>query len=117
MSRSLPAAETLLDASVAYLQERLMPELQGYHRFQTRVVINVLKIIARELRDAETVDAEEAASLRSLLGHDGSLDELENELAQSIREGHIPLDDPELIEHLRGSLANRLSINNPRWSR
>lgn len=116
MSRSLPAAETLLDACVAYLQDRLMPELEGYHRFQTRVVINVLKIVARELRRRDGIDAEETASLRALLGHDGSLEDLESELARSIRDGGLPLDDPELLNHLRASLENRLSVNNPRWT-
>ena len=49
MPQSTPKAATLLEAAVKYLETELMPTLDGYHRFQTRVTVNVLNTVRREL--------------------------------------------------------------------
>ena len=49
MPQSMPDAATLLGAAVKYLEDELMPTLDGYHRFKTRVTVNVLNTIRREL--------------------------------------------------------------------
>jgi hypothetical protein len=116
MPRSIPDASTLLNAAIKYLDEELMPTLSGYHRFQTRVTVNVLNIIRRELERREAHDAAECLRLRALLGHDGALDELNDELCDQIRQNQVDLNDPSLREHLRQSLADALAINNPKWT-
>jgi hypothetical protein len=115
MPRSTPDAPTLLAAVVKYLDQELMPTLTGYHRFQTRVTINVLNTVRRELESYGAQVASERARLGSILGHDGEVEELSIELSRRIRDGAIALDDPELRSYLRESLAAALSINNPRW--
>ena len=49
MPQSIPKAAVLLEAAVKYLETELMPTLEGYHRFQTRVTVNVLNTVRREL--------------------------------------------------------------------
>ena len=49
MPQSMPDASTLLGAAVKYLEDELLPTLEGYHRFKTRVTVNVLNTIRREL--------------------------------------------------------------------
>ena len=49
MPQSTPKAAILLEAAVKYLETELMPTLDGYHRFQTRVTVNVLNTLRREL--------------------------------------------------------------------
>ena len=49
MPQSIPKAAVLLEAAVKYLETGLMPTLDGYHRFQTRVTVNVLNTVRREL--------------------------------------------------------------------
>jgi hypothetical protein len=113
MAQSMPDATILLEAAAKYLDEELAPTLSGYHRFQTRVTINVLNIVRRELelRSMQT----ERAGLAALLGHDDEMETLERELIERMRAGAISSSDPALRAHIRESLAAALAINNPKW--
>jgi hypothetical protein len=115
MPASKPDATLLLDAAIDYLARELSPTVDGYHRFQLRVTVNVLAQVRRELAlRAPQADAERAR-LVALLGREGERDELSRELAARIRSGGIALDDPALLDHLRRSLVEALRINNPKW--
>ena len=115
MPQSVPSVPALLTAVVKYLEEDLFPSLTGYHRFKTRVTINVLNIIRRELEMRGTQSAAECVRLRALVGRDGDTDTLSNELSEMIRRGAIDLNDSNLRAHIRQSLADALAINNPKW--
>ena len=116
MPKSLPPAADLLLAARTYLEQELLPKLSGRERFQTRVVINVLAQVQRELEQGPALEEAESARLRELLAE--SLDGLSAqnaELARRIRSGEIGWEDETLIEHLRQTLIGALEINNPKW--
>jgi Domain of unknown function (DUF6285) len=115
MPQSTPKASILLEAAVKYLETELMPTLAGYHRFQTRVTVNVLNTVRRELDLRAAQAAAERSRLAALLGHDGDVESLSVELAEKIRAGGISIDDAALRAHVRQSLADALAINNPKW--
>jgi len=115
MPQSMPSAPVLLTAAVKYLEEDLLPSLTGYHRFKTRITANVLNIVRRELELRERQSAAERGRLRSLVGHDGEVEDLSAELSESIRRGAIDSNGANLRSHLRQSLADALAINNPKW--
>ena len=115
MPQSIPKAAVLLEAAVKYLETELMPTLAGYHRFQTRVTVNVLNTVRRELELRGAQADAERARLVAMLGHDGDVETLSIELAERIRAGAISIDDPALRAHVRQSLADALAINNPKW--
>jgi hypothetical protein len=115
MPESIPKAAVLLEAAVKYLETELMPTLAGYHRFQTRVTVNVLNTLRRELELRGARAAAERSRLIAMLGHDGEVEALSVELAEKIRAGAISIDDPALRAHVRQSLADALAINNPKW--
>ncbi len=115
MPASKPDATVLLQAAMKYLEEELLPTLSGYHRFQTRVTINVLNTARRELELRGAQAAAETARLKELLGHDGPLAALNAELCARIRAGAIAADHVALRDHVRRSLADALAINNPKW--
>jgi hypothetical protein len=115
MPRSIPDASTLLTAAVRYLEQELMPTLSGYHRFQTRVTVNVLNIVRRELEMHEEHESSEHVRLAALVGHDRSVDTLNDELCDLIRTDRVDINDPALRQHLIQSLAEALAINNPKW--
>jgi uncharacterized protein DUF6285 len=115
MPQSMPDAPTLLSAAVKYLEEELLPALDGYHRFKTRVTVNVLSTIRRELELRGAQAAAERTRLAAILGHNGEVDALSMELSERIRSGAIDLNDPALRAHLRQSVADALAINNPKW--
>ena len=115
MPKSMPDAAILLKAAINYLEEDLMPTLEGYHRFKTRVTVNVLSTICRELELRGAQAESERTRLAEILGHDGDVEALSGELAERIRDRAIALDDPALRAHVRQSLADALAINNPKW--
>jgi len=115
MPDSKPEATVLLEAVQAYLERELLPTLTGPHGFHTRVAINVLALVRRELELGPTLGEEERARLMRLLGREATLAELSRDLADRIRTGALALDDPALLDHLRRSLADALRINNPKW--
>jgi hypothetical protein len=115
MPSSLPDAPTLLGAAIKYLEDELMPTLEGYHRFKTRVTINVLNTIRRELELHEQQSTEEHARLIKLLGHQGHLHSLNAELAEKIRTGAVSSEDKQALDHVWQSLHEALTINNPNW--
>jgi Domain of unknown function (DUF6285) len=115
MPQSMPDAPTLLVAAVKYLEDELLPSLDGYHRFKTRVTVNVLNTIRRELELRGAQAEAERVRLVAILGHDGEIGALSLELSERIRSGAIDLNDPALRIHLRQSVADALAINNPKW--
>jgi hypothetical protein len=115
MPQSMPDAPTLLSAAVKYLRDELLPALDDYHRFKTRVTINVLNTVRRELQLRAAQATAERMRLAAILGHDGDVDKLSLELSEQIRSGEIDLNDAALRAHLRQSVADALAINNPKW--
>lgn len=106
----------LVDAVRAFIEQRAMPELKGHTAFHARVAANALGIVSRELSHAPQAGTEEMARLKALLGHDGSLEELNRELCRRIREGTIGLDTPGLKEHLDRSTRDKVAIDQPSYS-
>ncbi|MBN9426566.1 MAG: hypothetical protein J0H09_08670 [Burkholderiales bacterium] len=115
MTVFVPEADRLLQAAAAYLEQELLPTLAGYHRFQTRICINVLRIVCRELQQGGALQQDEHARLVRLLRREGSLENLNDELARQLADGAMPLDADGLFEHLRLSLRDALRVNNPGW--
>ena len=123
-----PTAIELLAAVRRFLDEVLVPELDGTRRFHARVAANVLGIVARELRDGEAQLRTEWARLRALLGEPeapppASADALAVEvrllntaLAERIRAGEADAGTfrVAVLAHLRTTAVDRLRIANPR---
>ena len=117
MSVTVPDTATLLQAAADYLEGDLLPTLPDYHRFQTRVTVNLLRLIERELRLAPAQQQAEHSRLRALTGRDGSLAELNAALADNILAGNVTLTDQALLQHLRQTLRETLQIHHPAWTR
>lgn len=137
MPTDRPTSRELVDAVSAFLEAEVQPALEGSVAFHTKVAINVLRIVARELDNGAALDAAEAARLTELLGRgaaegglaaaaaDGDaaagsaaaaeLDALNAALIDGIRSGRLDLDTPGLAAHLRATVLGKLSIDNPRY--
>lgn len=111
----IPPCPVLLQATADYLEQELLPTLDGYHRFQTRIAIKVLRTAMREGQSGSAQDASERQRLAALLGHEDETAALRGELAQAIATGRMALDAPGLVPHLRQTLAEGLAINSPRF--
>jgi hypothetical protein len=114
MTQPRPTADELLEAVRAFLDDDLLPSLEGRLRFHTRVAVNVLDIVRRELADGPAADASERERLVALLGREGDLDDLAGALARGLRDGDVDPDDPAVVDHLRRTAAADVAIANPR---
>src|SRR5262249_10427829 len=140
---SKPSSEELLDVVREFMERDLLPTLSPETArsselslqaaqsvnlwFQCKIAINILGIARRELETRQPLEAAERQRLINLLGEAGqlseageldeagSLDELNRRLCRLIRNGEIRDDSPDLIRHLRATIAGALSINNPKW--
>jgi hypothetical protein len=111
-----PSMRELVEAVRAFLDQKAMPELKGHTAFHARVAVNALAIVARQLERGAQADAEELASLRALLGSDGSLEELNRVLCRAVREGDIDIAAPDLQQHLERVARTKIEIDQPSYS-
>ena len=117
--QDLPSAAELVEAVREFLEKDVFPALEGRTQYHTRVAMNVLAIVQRELEQSQRADAEERARLVALLsrGRDSgaSLSDLNAELAARIRDGSLDVPSEELVDHLRETLRDKLAIANPKY--
>jgi hypothetical protein len=121
-----PTKQELLSAIRGFLEQELMPELEGVRRFHVRVSVNALAIVLRELELEGEQRPAQHARLCALLGRsdmrptearalDQAVEALERELCARIRDGFG--EEPEartrLLAHLRQTAAERLAVSNP----
>ncbi|HYD05369.1 MAG TPA: DUF6285 domain-containing protein [Reyranella sp.] len=117
MAQDRPTASELIKAIADFLREEATPALDSDPRlgFQMRVAVNSLAILEREWRLAPEADGREHARLKKLLGRDGTLAELNHELARQLRAGERDETDAELMAHLEATIADKIAIANPKW--
>jgi hypothetical protein len=116
MPANRPTRDELLEAVAEFLENRVMPKLDKHTAFHTRVAVNVLSIVRRELATGPTLDAEELERLEKVLGRQGTLDELNAELCDRVRSGDLDNRHPELMEHLFRTTMGKVSIDQPNYS-
>jgi hypothetical protein len=111
-----PSMRELVEAVRDFLEQKAMPELKGHTAFHARVAANALSIVVRELENGPLSARDETARLASLLGHAGTLEDLNRELCKRIREGTFSLDTPGLAEHLTITTREKIAIDQPNYS-
>jgi len=116
MPTNRPTPKELLEAVTEFLEDRVMPKLDKHTAFHTRVAVNVLGILRREMEHGPRLDAEELARLKGLLGREGTLEELNAELCDQIRTGNLGHRDQDLMEHLFRTTMGKVSIDQPNYS-
>jgi Domain of unknown function (DUF6285) len=123
-----PTSVELLEAAAEFVDRELVPTVEGARQFQARVVANVMRIVAREIKMEDPLVRGEVKALARLLGQDPphlhSLDDLRavavrmgEELTTRIRAGEA--DDGtrrrEVLAVVRPSVEDKLRIANPRY--
>jgi len=115
MPTDRPTASELLEAIREFLAEKVAPNLEGQLAFHVQVAGNVLAIVERTLEHGGAMDAEELLRLQELLGSDGSLLELNQELAERISDGDLDDHREQVFEHLLKTVKDKLQLANPRY--
>jgi hypothetical protein len=124
-----PDARELLDAVRGFLEQQVIPALDGTRQFHARVAANVLAIVGRELESGERALRDEWGRLVALLGVEpaeapqdatalaAAVRGLNADLAARIRAGDAEQEPwrTRVVAHLRVTADDRLAIANPRY--
>jgi len=116
MAQNRPTAVELLDAVKTFLSDSVKPELTDHTAFNLMVALKSLDIVQRELEQGPEFAKAERARLADILGHDGTLEDLNAELTDRIRAGTLGLDDPKVKAHLVETTKAKVQIDQPKYS-
>ena len=121
-----PTGVELLRAVERFLEQEVVPNLDGPRRYHARVAANVVAIVAREIETEEAQLQAEWERLGALLGlreeRPGTREALRDavrertrRLAERIRHGDADAGAwrAEVIAHLRRSVADKLTVSRP----
>ena len=124
-----PTATELLTAVREFLEQDVLPEVEGRKRFHALVSANVLAIVARELAGEEAMLVDEWRRLGELLGGveaeppprqdalRAAVRGLTERLCDRIRRGDAdggPFGEA-VRAHVRATVADKLRIANPKY--
>jgi len=103
----VPSAAQLIEAVREWLERDVLTSTTGRVQFHTRVAINVLAMVERELELGADQRATHAARLADL----GVADD--HELARAIREGRLDDRLGEVVAAVHASVVEKLKVANP----
>jgi hypothetical protein len=116
MPTNRPNMQELVEAVREFLEDKIQPAIDGQISFHTRIAINMLKTVERELEIGPKLNQEELDRLSKILGREGTLAELNAELCEKLKSGELDYQNQVLIDHLRLGALGKLSIDNPEYS-
>lgn len=105
----MPSAQQLVEAVREWLERDVMAQTTGRLQFNTRVAVNVLAMVERELQ----VGAAQAAAHAARLAQLGCADD--RELARKIREGALDDRLPEVRDLVWATVRDKLTVANPKY--
>lgn len=105
----LPDAAGLVEAVREFLENDVMTSTEGRVQFHTRVAVNVLAMVERELRDGAAQLEAHRAGLTAL----GMADE--RALADAIRSGALDDRLDEVRAFVESTVQAKLEVANPRY--
>lgn len=106
-----PTASELIESVREWLERDVAPAVDGRLAFHTRVAMNSLDIVIRELADGDVMQRRHEDVLASL--HVQS----DEELAQKIRRGECDGDLQAILDALAPVIDDKVRVANPRYMR
>jgi hypothetical protein len=111
-----PTPSELIKAVADFLRAEIAPHMTGHAAFKLRVSINALDLVVRQFALEQDSDAAETERLSRLLKLQGSLAELNRELAERMAKGEAGLDTPGLADHLWQVTLDKLAVDQPNYA-
>jgi hypothetical protein len=114
VSQDRPTPAELVEAVREFLERDVMDATEGRVHFHTRVAINALGMVERELTLGPELAQVEAARVAALLGEaPDDLRAIERDLAARIRSGEFDDRLDEVSGHVRATVREKLLVVNP----
>ena len=104
-----PTSAELIEAVREWIERDVMAATEGRLKFHSRVAINVLAMVEREMAMGEQQEADHADRLASL----GLADDAE--FARAVRDGDLDDRLDEVRAVLRADVDAKLAVANPKY--
>lgn len=104
-----PTSAELIEAVREWIERDVMTSTQGRLKFHSRVAVNVLAMVERELAMGEQQESDHLVRLATL----GMADD--TEFAQAIRNGDLDDRLDEVRAVLRADVDAKLAVANPKY--
>jgi len=104
-----PSLAELVVAVREFVERDVLPAVEGRVQFHTRVAVNVLGMIEREITLGPAQEQEHAAALARL----GVADD--TALAAAIRNGSLDNRIDEVVDVVRAAVRAKLEVANPKY--
>ncbi len=104
----------LLEAVRQFLRQEVLPELDGFKAYNTRVAANALGIVAREMQMGAGL-AELDAQIAATLGLDARAGAVTQQIALALRDGTLVADE-RVLSYLQQRTLLSIAIDNPKYS-
>lgn len=104
-----PTASELIESVREWLERDVLPAVDGRLSFHTRVAMNSLDMVIREL-DSHVADFNVHADALASLGVAS-----DEELASHIRDGRFDATLAQLLESLTPVIENKVRVANPKY--
>lgn len=111
-----PSAIEIITAVREFIEKQAIPQLNGRTAFHARVAANALAIVTRQLEKAPALEAKELSGLQTILGRNGSLEDLNRDLCARIRAGDVDPTSPAVATHLIQTTLLKVEIDQPTYS-
>ncbi|MBM68581.1 MAG: hypothetical protein CME43_03775 [Haliea sp.] len=114
-------AKELLAAVQGFLRQSVLPQLEGFDAYTTRVAANSLAIVSREIAARDDIlELDREAGSRWLGPAAGASPDEENHpaaraLSLALRDGRLQVSGA-FIDYLRERTLRQMAIDNPRYS-
>jgi hypothetical protein len=105
-----PTAAELVEAVREFLERDVMEATTGRVRFHTRVAVNVLNMVQRELENGQEQAAAHEERLRRLGFED------DTQLSAAIRRGDLDSRYDEVKAAINASVDDKLAVANPKYA-
>ena len=109
-----PRADELVEAVAGWV-ESIRPQLNPRDAFLSRVAVNALNAVKRELVQGPAAEAAAIARLSPLLGMEGDLKTLNAELCERLRTGRMDVSTPGLLAALKAGIEDQIAIDQPTY--
>ena len=104
----------LLEAVRQFLRQEVLPELDGFKAYNTRVAANALAIVAREMQLGAGL-TELDAQISVELGLDAQAGAVTKKIALALRDGAL-VADARFLAYLRQRTLLAIAIDNPKYA-
>ena len=106
-----PTAAELIESVREWLEKDVLPSVEGRLTFHTRVAINSLDIVKRELDTQVEADSVHQEVLKELAVDSTA------ELSRQIRSGEFDNSLLSLLDTLAPAIENKVRVSNPKYLR